>query len=109
MFSGTIFVSIFNAIKVSQLQTELTKINQTWKNSNTSTLKALNETDFVKSEYNHVFYKLFNIIKEDNKQGKILSTKVPESIRVLLRLPPKDLDIDGTKQFYSKTRLILKQ
>lgn len=94
---GMIFTSVYNAIQVSLLQTELSAINKTWQNSNSSTSEALQSNDFIKKEYSNIFYAVLTLIKEPNSESKCLNEKLSNNMKELLHLPPKTIRPDDDK------------
>ena len=92
---GVISSSIYNAIKVSMLQKELSAMNQSWHNSNQSTITALETSDFIKRQYAKRFYSALTLIKDPNSKSKCLNTSISDSMKQLLDLPPENIKIDG--------------
>ncbi|AJI52440.1 hypothetical protein [Francisella philomiragia] len=94
LFIGMIYSSIYNAIQVSLLKTELNAVNQTWQNSNQSTFSALQSNDLIKHEYSKRFYTALTLIKEPNEESMCLNEKLSKAMDRVLDLPPPKLKID---------------
>ena len=91
---GMIFSSVYNAIQVSLLQTELSSVNKAWQNSNQSTYSALQTSEFINQEYSKRFYDVLTLIKEPNTESKCLNTKLSNKMKEELKIPPKNINID---------------
>ena len=91
VFGGMIFSSVYNAIKVSQLQSELSTVNKTWQNSNQSTSSALKLSDFIKKQYSKRFYTALTLVKEPNSESMCLNENLSYTMGKVLDLPPSKL------------------
>ena len=86
---GMIFSSVYNAIQVSILQSEISAMNQAWKNSNQSTYSALENSETIQQDYSKRFYDVLTLIKEPNNESKCLNEKLSNQMKEELNLPPQ--------------------
>lgn len=91
---GLLVYLVFSMAELSaqnkQLINVMAKMQQSWLNSNESTISNLKDTDKIKEIYSHNFYKVLEIIKKDNG---ILESDTPEKMKPFLQVPPKGIKI----------------
>ena len=73
-----------------QLINVMAKMQQSWLNSNESTISNLKDTDRIKDIYARNFYKVLEFIKKDNG---ILEKNTPEKMKPFLIVPPKGVNV----------------
>lgn len=73
-----------------QLINVMAKMQQSWLNSNESTISNLKDTDKIKDIYSKNFYKVLEMIKKDNG---ILEEDTPDKMKPFLIVPPQGVDV----------------
>lgn len=73
-----------------QLINVMAKMQQSWLDSNETTISNLKNTDKIKDIYSHNFYKILEKIKKDDG---ILEKDTPEKIKPFLSVPPKGVNV----------------
>ena len=73
-----------------QLINVMAKMQQSWLNSNESTISNLKDTDKIKDIYSKNFYKVLEMIK---KYNGILEEDTPDKMKPFLIVPPQGVDV----------------
>ncbi|AIT09094.1 hypothetical protein LO80_03320 [Candidatus Francisella endociliophora] len=72
-----------------QLINVMSKMQQSWLNSNESTITSLESADHIKKVYADNFFNALGIVKKDD--GGLLDENTPKELKPFMILPPKEV------------------